>query len=47
MTVPFRRISLLLHLRKNALRLVIDAMGTLGHFAIAFDLLLTAHVAGL
>lgn len=46
-SIPFRGIALLLHLRKNTLRLVIDAMRALGHLAITLDLLLAAHVTGL
>ena len=45
--LPFRRIALLLDLSEYALRLVILAVRTSRHLAVAFDLLLPAHVAGL
>lgn len=42
---PFRRIALLLNLRKDTLRLVILAMRALWHLSVALDLLLATHVA--
>lgn len=45
--VPFGRIALLLHLGEDAFGLVIDTMATFWHLAVAFDLFLAAHVAGL
>lgn len=44
---PFRRLTLLLHLREYALCLVVLAMRARGHLAITLDLLLSAHIAGL
>jgi hypothetical protein len=43
--IPFGWIALLLHLREDAFGLVVDAVGALGHFAIAFDLFLPTHIA--
>jgi hypothetical protein len=45
--LPFGRIALLLYLRKDTFSLVVGAMAALGHPAIAFDLLLPAHIASL
>lgn len=45
--VPFGRIALLLDLGEDTFGLVIDTMATFWHFAVAFDLFLAAHVAGL
>jgi hypothetical protein len=45
--LPFRRISLLLDLGEDALRLVVDAMRTRRHLPVTFDLLLSAHIASL
>ena len=43
--IPFRRIPFFLDLRKDAVRLVVDAMRALGHFAVAFDFLFPTHIA--
>lgn len=45
--IPFRRVPLLLDLRKYAVGLVVDAMGAGGELAVALDLLFSTHVAGL
>ena len=45
--LPFGLSPLLFHLCENALVLVSLAMRALGHFRVAFDLLLPAHVTGL
>ena len=46
-SLPFRRISLLLDLGEDTLGLVVDAMRTRRHLPVTFDLLLSAHVASL
>jgi hypothetical protein len=43
--LPFRGLPLLLHLREYAFRLVVLAMCTRWHLAVALDLLLAAHIA--
>jgi hypothetical protein len=45
--IPFGRIPLLLNLCEDAFCLVVDAVRALGHLAVALDLLLPAHIAGL
>ena len=45
--VPFRGIPFLFNLGEYTIGLVVETMRALGHFAIAFDLLLSTHVAGL
>ena len=45
--VPFWRIAFLFNLGEYTIGLVVDTMRALGHFAIAFDLLLPTHIAGL
>ena len=45
--VPFGRIPLLLDLSEDAIGLVVDAVRALGHFPVALDLLLPAHIARL
>lgn len=45
--VPFGGISLLFHLCKNTLGLVVYAMRTFWHFPITLYLLLPAHIARL
>jgi hypothetical protein len=45
--IPFGRVALLLYLREDAFRFVVDAVGALWHFAIAFDLFLPTHIARL
>lgn len=44
---PFGRVPLLLDLGEDAVRLVVDAVRAGRQLAIALDLLLPAHVAGL
>ena len=44
---PFGRIPLLLHLREDALGLVVLAVRACRHLAVTLDLLLPAHVARL
>lgn len=46
-SLPFWRVAFLFHLRKHTVRLVIDAVRALGHFAVTLDLLLPAHIASL
>lgn len=46
-SIPFGRISLLLHLSENTICLIVYTVGAFGHLAVAFDFLLPAHVAGL
>ena len=45
--IPFWWIPFLFHLCEYAVGLVVDTMRTLGHLAVALDLLLPAHVASL
>jgi hypothetical protein len=44
---PLWRLPLLLYLGEDAFCLVVLAMGTRGHLAVALDLFLPAHVARL
>lgn len=45
--IPFWRIPFLFNLGEYTIGLVVETMRALGHFAIAFDLLLPTHIAGL
>ena len=45
--VPFWRIPFLFNLGEYTVGLVVETMRALGHFAIAFDFLLSTHIAGL
>lgn len=45
--IPFGRIPLLLHLREDALGLVIYTMRTGGHLSVTLDLLLPTHITSL
>ena len=43
--VPFGRIAFFLYLGKDTIGFIVDAVGALGHFAIALDFLFATHVA--
>lgn len=45
--IPFRRISFLLNLSKDTIRLIVDTVRALGHLAVALDLFLPTHIARL
>lgn len=45
--IPFWWVALLLDLGEIAFRLVVTAVGALGHFTIALDLFLPTHIASL